>query len=315
MKKESGMNLIKRILLILLIISLILLTNFVYANSSSISKDLYPEVGIPLMFSYSEINLETKHVYYDDRGKRYPAYCMDQTLQGVSKENLYSVSVENQITDINLWRIIINGYPYKNLEQLGCLSEDEAYAATQHAIYCYLDNFDKDLYLGEGEKGKRALEAMKKIIENAQNCTETKHLNEITVSSEDKDWKEVGNDKKYLSKTYIVNSEVEVSSYNVLLENLPEGSKLINEKNEEKTEFKGTENFKILIPIEKIKEAGNFEIQVEAEVKTLPVYYGKAPNSKLQNYALTAMYEKATSKKQENYLQKVQEKKLPLTGM
>lgn len=312
------MKITKKIILILLI-SLLLLTNVVYANKISISKDLYVSSEIPLIFSYSEIDLETKHVYYDDRGKSYPAYCMDQLLQGVTKENPYSVRVEKQITDINLWRIITNGYPYKDLEQLGCLSEDEAYAATQHAIYCYLGKLNKDIYLGEGEKGKRALKAMKKIITNAENSTETKNSSEIIVTSNNESWKEDENNKNYFSKTYTISAEVEISNYNVLIEDLPEGSKITNIENKEKTKFNGDEKFKIMIPIEKMKEAGNFEIEVEAEVKTLPVYYGKAPNNKLQNYALTAMYEQTILKKQENYTQekqdKKEERKLPLTGM
>ncbi len=32
----------------------------------------------------------------------------------------YSVSVNEAITDVNLWRIIINGYPYKSIQELGC---------------------------------------------------------------------------------------------------------------------------------------------------------------------------------------------------
>ena len=50
----------------------------------------------------------------------------------------YSVSIQDAISDVKLWRIIINGYPYKTIEELGCNSKEEAFTATKQAIAIYM---------------------------------------------------------------------------------------------------------------------------------------------------------------------------------
>ena len=60
----------------------------------------------------------------------------------------------------------------------------------------------------------------------------------------------------------------------------------------EKSEFSPNENFKILIPINNMKETGTLYIKVKSKVETKPVLYGTAPSSSYQDYALTvATYE------------------------
>ena len=59
-----------------------------------------------------------------------------------------------------------------------------------------------------------------------------------------------------------------------------------------KSEFSPNENFKILIPINNMKDTGTLYIKVKSKVETKPVLYGTAPSSSYQDYALTvATYE------------------------
>ena len=74
---------------------------------------------------------------YLENGKHYPAYCMDKTKDGAEK-GAYTVSVNGAVKDVNLWRIIINGYPYKSLQELGVETKEEAFTATKQSIYCYI---------------------------------------------------------------------------------------------------------------------------------------------------------------------------------
>ena len=70
------------------------------------------------------------------------------------------------------------------------------------------------------------------------------------------------------------------------------GIKITDENNQEKSEFSPNENFKILIPINNMKETGTLYIKVKSKVETKPVLYGTAPSSSYQDYALTvATYE------------------------
>ena len=80
------------------------------------------------------------------------------------------------------------------------------------------------------------------------------------------------------------------------------GIKLTDENNNEKTEFKPNEKFKILVPLKNIKQDGEIKIEVQTKIKTKPVLYGKAPNSNYQDYALTASsYEDGAGTIEDNY--------------
>ena len=47
---------------------------------------------------------------------------------------------EIKVSNEKVWKVIINGYPYKTLEELDVINEEEAYTATQFAIYTVLEN-------------------------------------------------------------------------------------------------------------------------------------------------------------------------------
>ena len=133
---------------------------------------------------------------------------------------------------------------------------------------------------------------MNKIISDAQNSTETKISSTITVNKEKEEWNQDNIEKEYVSKIYSVSAGSNISDYKVSLakensQNLG-GIKLTDENNNEKSEFKPNEKFKILIPIKNLTEDAKIIINVESTVETKPVLYGTAPDSGHQDYALTA---------------------------
>ena len=231
---------------------------------------------------------------------------MDKTKQGVNDQISYSVSVQNAVSDVKLWRIIINGYPYKTIEELGCSNKEEAFTATKQAIYCYIHGNNPNDYTGIGEAGNRTLNALHMILNNAENCTETQISNTVKIIKET-DLFEVDNiDKNYVSKTYGVQAGTTISNYKVELQKneneLPEGIKITDINNNAKTEFSQNEKFKILIPIKNLTNEGNFNISIQTKINSKPVLYGQAPNSSYQDYALTAAtYEDATGKTNDKY--------------
>ena len=78
--------------------------------------------------------------------------------------------------------------------------------------------------------------------------------------------------------------------------------KIVDTQNKEKTEFSAKETFKVMIPMQKLKEAGSFKIHLSTQVETKPVIYGKAPNGSYQDYALTAAtYEDSVQDLVDNY--------------
>ncbi len=272
------------------IFSVVTFMNSVYAESIN-SANIYKVGNCGNLLTYNGVNVEVSYVEYNHSGISYPAYCLDKTKPGVETVP-YEVSVQSMVQDVGLWRIIINGYPYKSIQQLGVANKEEAFTATKQAVYCYVHGNSPDNYGAIGEAGARTLQAMKNIIQNAQNSNETKISSTITINKDVSDWKQDERDKNYISKLYNVSSNANISNYKIELtkagsDNLG-GIKLTDENNNEKAMFTPNEKFKILVPIKNMTEKGEISIKVEAQVETKPVLYGTAPNSGYQDYALTA---------------------------
>lgn len=255
---------------------------------------------------YKGIYIKTYYAYYTKDGLNYPAYCLDKTKHGVNNELEYSVSIQSAISDVKLWRIIINGYPYKTVEQLGCYNKEEAFSATKQAIYCYIHGNDPNGYTGIGEAGNRTVRAIKQILADSEKCTETQISNNISIIKEQEKFDVDGKEKNYVSKIYSIKAGTTISNYKVQLskvkEELPEGIKITDINNNEKTEFSQNEKFKILIPIKNLTKDSNFNIEIQTKINNKPILYGKAPDTSYQDYALTsATYEDATGKTEDKF--------------
>lgn len=290
-KIKLGDN-IKKIILVVIAIILNFLGVANSVNAANInSAHIYALNDCGKLLTYKGIPVKVTYVEYNENNVHYPAYCLDKTKPG-AEEGEYNVSVNSAINDVKLWRRIVNGYPYKTIEQLGVANKEEAFTATKQAIYCYIHGNNPNDYGSIGEAGKRTLNAMKNIIENAEKSSENKISSTITVNKDEKEWKQDKISKEYVSKTYSVSAGAKINNYTIKIskENAKNigGIKLTDENNNEKKEFFPNENFKILIPIKELKDDGKINIEVEAQVETKPVLYGTAPDSNHQDYALTA---------------------------
>ena len=255
---------------------------------------------------YKGIYIKTYYAYYTKDGVNYPAYCLDKTKHGVNNELEYSVSIQSAISDVKLCRIIINGYPYKTVEQLGCYNKEEAFSATKQAIYCYIHGNDPNGYTGIGEAGNRTVRAIKQILADSEKCTEIQISNNISIIKEQEKFDVDSKEKNYVSKIYSIKAGTTISNYKVQLskvkEELPEGIKITDINNNEKTEFSQNEKFKILIPIKNLTKDSNFNIEIQTKINNKPILYGKAPDTSYQDYALTAAtYEDATGKTEDKF--------------
>lgn len=269
-------------------------TAYIYANKKTNG-----------LLMWNGLRIHTHMAVYKKDGKEYPAYCMNRELPGVEIGKSQTVDINRLVNNVMVWRAIINGYPYKSISELGCNTEEEAYLATKQAVYCMLTNRDVNEYSAIGEEGERTLNALKTIVNNARNSNQTKVSSELTVNEEEKLWKIDKLDSNYISKVFTVTASAGMNDYIVNIKNLNiEGSKLVDENNKEKTKFTSSEKFKILIPIQEVKQDGNFTIDVSAKVATKPVLYGESRDSGLQSYALTGYtYEDGNGSKKIYYTQ------------
>ena len=272
-------------------------TAYIYANKKTEG-----------LLMWKGLKIHTHLAVYKKDGKEYPAYCMNRELPGVEIGRSQTVDVKKLVNNVMVWRAIINGYPYKSISELGCNTEEEAYLATKQAVYCMLTNRDVNEYSAIGEAGERTLNALKTIVNNARNSNQTKVSSELTVNEQEKLWKIDNLDSSYISKTFLVTANTSMSKYTVNVKNLNiEGYKLVDQNNKwlcvyKNPQYKNSEKFKILIPIQEVKQDGNFSIEVSAQVATKPVFYGESRDSGLQSYALTGYtYEEGTGSKKVYY--------------
>ena len=324
------MKRIQKKIAIMLIIAIILLGSILFPKQSMAtgnSVELYATHRYGNLLVREGIDLTTIYIVYQKDGIEYPSYCLQLELDGATENFSYSVNTDSQVTDMEIWRTVVNGYPYKTPEELGCATKEEAYLATRQAIYCAVYDRDPNSYgaLG-GAAGERTLNAMKSIVNIARTSTEVKPSATLNITSNKAKWEIDTIDSNYVSKEFTVTASAGIKNYKVsLVGDVIEGTKLVDTNNSEKTEFAEGEKFKILIPIKNIEKDGNFTINVNGEVATKPVIFGKSPLSTLQNVALTgSIYEAGSGSKTEYYfknetkieiLKQNQETKAPLENV
>ena len=298
-------KIISIILILLMIIGIISIPKKAIANFEISKADLYSKGYYEGYLRWGGMGLVFNYVVYEKDGKEYPAYCLNKDLDGVTGSSNYSVTTNELLTNVNVWRAIINGYPYKTPAQLGCNTNEEAFFATKQAVYCMLYDRDPNTYSATDEVSTRVLNALIKIVTDARNSSEVKQSANLTIKDVTEAWMQDEEDKNYVSKIYKVSANAGINSYIVNLENLQiEGVKITNEKNEEKQEFNASENFKILLPIKSLTANGEFNIKVEGKVAAKPVLYGYSENRNMQDYAITgSIYEEGEGIKTVNYTQ------------
>ena len=230
----------------------------------------------------------TTMVGYRINGNLHYAYCLQRERKGVGgDQESYNVNVTEMLKDEKIWRAIINGFPYKSAEELGVENDQDAFVATKQAIYSVMYGWDVNSHFrGADERGWKIVNAINTITNNARNGTETPNKSNVLEIKQVGEFKKENNN--YYSQEFSVKSSVDMSNYIVTkIENFPEGSIVTDLNNNPKTEFSPNQNFKILIPKNKILDNSEGTIKINGIVKTYPVFYGASYDEKLQDYALT----------------------------
>lgn len=265
------------------------------------------------LLKYNNSPITTIYRIYQNEGKDYPAYCLNVDLRGADK-NGYMVNGTDKIQDENVWKTIINGFPYKSVEELGVENEIEAFTATKEAIYTILYGRNTEDYSPiESEAGIRTHQAYLKIVEGARKCTESivDDIKVEIISSSEK-WQLDSLNKKYASKIYNLSSNVDLGNYKIELQGtIPDGTIITDLNNNIRYDFKIGEEFKVLIPIENLLKSDSFTIIAKSNLETKPVIYGKTTIPNTQNYALTGIiYEEKDALYNEQYYENISKIKI-----
>ena len=296
-------KLIKRVVALLMLLSIFISSiSSISVASVEISKAKLQDKGvIPMHLQFWSPKLKqwayivSSYVVYTENGKDYPAYCLNHELPGIGQEegeyDSYSVDVSKVIDNVKVWRVIINGYPYKTPSQLGVSNKYDAFLATKQAVYCILYNYNPETRFrskaqGADSRGDAIRTAIIKLVDIGRNGKQTPYTDGISA-------KKVGGLTKegnYYSQEYKIDCGVTASEYTITpTSGMPSGAIITNTSGSKKTTFKGTENFRIKIPVSSLNKNKDVKIKfsIQGKAQTYPVFYGKTRISGTQNFALT----------------------------
>lgn len=295
------MRILKKTIVILMITVLIVSISGIFQNETKAATylikeaDLYSK-GEMVCFRYKGVGVGVEFVVYKKDGVEYPAYCLNRTLIGVTTYGGAKVTVNKALENAAVWRAVTNGYPFKTPSELKCNSEAEAFAATKMAVYDALYTYDWSDFEPINEQGERVIAAAECISKAARSSNSSKPVGKVEISEVTEEWQKDDIEEGYISKTYKVGTNVESLGFSVNVNGFNminvKKVKVTDEKNNEKTEFKAGENFKVLIPVSEIECKFDinreFYITATASLKTKPVLFGETANSNYQDYALAA---------------------------
>ena len=230
-------------------------------------------------------DIQCGYICYKSEGEKYPAYCITPNTNGVDEEGSYTVTVNKLLNNKLIYNILMNGYPYKTLTQLGVESIDDAYVATKLALKnALLDRDVTGFYKAADARGERILTAMFNIIEKGKNGNAMNKDADISINKVGS-FKESGD---YYYQEYSVIANVNISNFSIdSIEKFPEESYVIDVYGNKKDSFSSGENFRVMIPKSKLNKDVKGKINITAFCNTNPIFYGEAPNASIQDYAVT----------------------------
>lgn len=200
---------------------------------------------------------------------------LDKLLQEVTNKDINYTQV---------WRTIVNGYPYKTPKELEVQSKEEAYFVTKQAIYCVMLNRSMDLYRGFTERGNRLVKAIEKLKNIGLYGTQVPQEAGLQASKEG----ELLEEKEHYSQAYTVTANVDISQYEVgLNDQYKSGIFIADSSGKLKQKFQSGETFKVMIPKAQANKPIDLEMTIKAKCKTYPIFYGVTTIQGTQDYAIT----------------------------
>ncbi|OFD76125.1 VaFE repeat-containing surface-anchored protein [Bacillus mycoides] len=183
------------------------------------------------------------------------AYCLTLGLKSPNGEDLPEMGK----TDNVVYRVLLNGFPQKSIEQLGVANKNEAHYATQLAVWNALGQLD----VNELKHANKNVEKAAKAIINAANNSEDTQDIYMNVIPAEKQKAELKGEF-FETNLYTVQTNAKSGSYKVVAKNAPNGVKIVSENGEVKDQLSVGEKFRIQIP--KNTKTGEFNLSVAANL-------------------------------------------------
>lgn len=305
---------IKNKIISILIIIITIINILSISNANFIGEEF--EISTILTDIPYSYNNEEKQAIIRLTNTNFPVYTTKKNLESNTfTTNNFKFYANNEIKNI-----LKNGYGCKNVEEFEGLTWEEAYLATQEAIYITveernIDNYVLDQDIANNTKANRILNATRKILENASK----EESDALDVIRNDTTWKKYEPDNNYKYKEYTIKSGN--TQPGIVVISKGEDIKIIDKKtNEIKRKFMNGDKFYLVVPKDVNQE---IEIDFSYEVSSLYLYDYKKTNDLQEQYLLaepvglscgTVFEENVTTLIKVEILNEDQETKIPIKG-
>lgn len=167
------------------------------------------------------------------------AYCLVYGLKSPNGSDL----PESGKTDDIVYRVLLNGYPQKSPEELGVSTWQQAHYSTQLALWNALGQINTaELQFKDAAVEK----ATKAIIHTADQSQDKQDVYMNVVPTDKKEAKLNG--EYFETTTYAVQTNAKKGTFQVQMNNAPQGTRVVTEQGEVKETFQLGEKFRIQVP-------------------------------------------------------------------
>lgn len=263
-------KIVKKLIIISIIVSMLLIQTIGECKAEVESNTIISTSSVSFPFHYGE---EQKQIYNI-------LQCGDKTAYSLSSENGYNGNQLSKIEPYNndeIIRIIESGYPNIEAEKLGLSNSEQAYVATQEAIYLALENKDVNLYEEEAPLGVEIIDAIRKIASGTGK-------KDIVLQEKNEGWINDTSNSDYCYKDYKVTMKPRILENSISLSE-GENCKITNEQGDEITNVLDNQTIRLTVP--KGTEQ-TVRIRVNYTIETPRVY--KATDNMKNEYLIVDFY-------------------------
>lgn len=301
------------ILLIVIISKIMPVFAFNFSDNQVIKIEKDHECIAVLKMQGKDVLKEVFYIVYKDpeTGKKQPAFCVEPEKAGVGTGagDEYDVTLK-LLNDERLWRVLYKGYMGSSYTSWNMECDDDLYYATKTAVHCLADGstpktkyevpnrvgIGQDVLLEEVQRrGTKVLEVAQQLYDYGVNGKEKYAIPTANIKKNGAEQEKLINGVKYLMQNYTVTGNREIDNYKVSIKNFPNGTKILNNLNQETTQMTNI-SFNIAIPIKEIKSNIEGTIDVlDIKIKSYPVFYANAYSDEYQDYITYADIEENIS--------------------
>lgn len=284
---------IKNMFVIILLLTIILnntvfSSKLEYEGNSSYDKFLgdyriYSRIGNEKYIYYKDkIQTNFEYYYLDKNGKEMPSYCLNLGVDGAETKDDYHVDASEKIKDQNLVALMYNGYPYKDVSELGVANVTEAKYATQFAIWAYLSNLNIEQITPVASEYIRVVNAIKTIYNGRLDTSSyTGNLINYIYSQ----FVDDSIDDNYYSCDFRLKYNDNVKSIKILVSGIDK-YKITDLNNNEIKDFSNVKSFKILVPKNCVFETKRVKVKIEYQTRQTAILFGASKVPGMQNVSI-----------------------------